>query len=147
MRIRLNKSIRSEFEQTAKNALGNIEFEVKYKFGAVIAYVCPHCGVELLGHWKECRVSYKNENDKKLILDYNRKCQRHLEILFSEEVSITKKLKECPLCGGKLSKDRGYYIEVCQLSLYDVYGLKYNDLANNELAKIYTFSDSLHAKI
>lgn len=146
MRIRLNKSIRSEFEQTAKNALGNIEFEVKYNFGAVIAYVCPHCGVELLGHWKDYIVSYKNENDIKLILDYDRKCQRHLKILFSEEVSITKKLKECPLCGGKLSKDRGYYIEVCQVSFDDVYGLKYNDLANNELAKIYTFSDSLYAK-
>lgn len=141
MRIWLNKSIEAEFEIHTQNALGNIGYEITHDFGAVVAYVCPHCGVELLGHWKNYgfyKTNCNNEDDKKAIYEYERKCQEYWKTHFSQEVSSIQKLSVCPFCGGELSKDNGYYLEVCGFG--ESYGLDHDNLANNEAS--FLFSDS-----
>lgn len=141
MRIWLNKSIEAEFEKYTQNALGNIAYEITHDFGAVVAYVCPHCGVELLGHWKNYgfyKANCHNEDDKKAIYEYERKCQEYWKTHFSQEVSSIQKLSACPFCGGALSRDNGYYLEVCGFG--ESFGLDYDDLANNEAS--FLFSDS-----
>ncbi len=140
MRIQLNKSI--DLEQNVKRALGNeipYSFSGDKKYAALIAFVCPKCGAELLAAWTQWYLSAKwgrdiesSDADKAAI----RKHEEKLKTLFREEATSILQMDTCPLCGAALSREKGFYLEAADgENAGKSYGLDYRNLAHNNLVK------------
>ena len=135
MRIQLNKPITviEKSNQALLNQKLPLIESIKHilEREAIIVYVCPNCGSELYGYWEPWyAVQYKNENNVPAQDRMNATYfLRNNTDIIKQEIKEIQELKECPFCGGKLSHDKGFYME------YDCseedFGLDIKNLANN----------------
>jgi len=72
-------------------------------YGSVITYVCPDCGCEIYGQWKE---------EFFLLGDFTDfpEVQTIYEGRTGKEMKEMQGLCSCPVCKGALSKEKGYYV-------------------------------------
>lgn len=138
MRVQLNKEI--NLEEKIKSTLGNIPYSFYYrdqtpKTEAVISYVCPECGTELHSSWRGWRLSSKENETPEEYKDIVYKCSSDLKTLIKKEATEIATLKKCPICGGELSRNKGFCMEIAGRMTCDNYGLNYYKLTNNPLEK------------